>query len=356
MLVAYYRQRGRNNGEPNDYQRVGIRHSLVERIDSIMIPSKDKSLLRRFGLNKLMRDVRFEAYFRAPPARRYLPPPFADETMTLYLILKPGTQIIFGEAMRQPQFQNSTDIRDRIVRYLDTPHLEYYVTCQPGSVFPVSFVVKHFQRKNTFSLPVIETFGWRVHNRAQPVSMTAAVVQQTRPGSVIREPPIIRLLDNRRGSVLLAKRLQEADIRAHAILSENEQRYALIGYFRPRHARTRLVLSATSLVEVEVHAPFPWESDSEYLVYTLKAEDGEACEMTRLLDPNLYYKVVVVGLTDMLNEDEFTLMEYDPGNGFSGTGVTLFFSDAILNEPPRPDGTVRGTGRLPDLIPAGFDE
>lgn len=296
----------------------------VERISSSVVPKQSKTILQRFRMRNSRRKVYFKAYFRAPPVAGLGVGPVADMELNFRLIYTPGLQFEWDLSLNGSHFQyfgtNLTAKGSRLANFK--------VTCQPGSVFPILVAVVDFQRDKPFvMLEILSTKEGLWGNReAKPVVMKQAVLK-TEPWKEDETPPVLNRLEHPLAHVLMSQALSVADIEEYAEFPNDDNGFILTGYFRPPQKLTRLVLSATVPVEVDIYLVPLLDIYEEDLLYTLKARDGIAGELVQLLDPALLYKVIVVGYMSMGEYYDVSLMQYDPGNKFSGVGVDLMIPD-----------------------------
>lgn len=295
---------------------------FVDQISSDVVPLRDKSMLQRLGVTRLQRSISFVAYFRAPSADGDDSRPLANVEMTFNVMYEPGLKFKWGSSIDSFHFKYIKTLR---VLGTQTRLTQFMVTCQPGAVFPITLKVFNFRRERPFHLLGIYAREGQMgaHQEAKAVYLMAAEEQIVRPQLLESIPPVLKLLGSTLGQVLLGRAVSGKTLDKYAVKSTDAREFALTGYFRPCLAETRLVLSSTVSVEVEIHRPTLLGGSEEYLVFILRAQNRLASELILPMNPDLLYKVVVRGFLSGLQYYDFTLVVYDPANEFVGAGVDL---------------------------------
>lgn len=319
---------------------------FVEKICSDSVPSQD-TFLQRWGVNQVEHSVKFTAYYRTPPPSGHDPRGLADVVMDLRLAHAPQTSLAWGESLQGNHFKYSGHRRGP--ENLEIP--EYSITSKPGSVFPIVLVAPNFQPDKFFCMLLINTLpnSFEGRREAQLVTFKEAVMQKIRPRELTTPPPVLQLLHDSMGHLLLSRPMSRDDVLKFAEMTPGDEQFIVTGYFRPSHTMTKIVLSSTMLVGVQIYVP-TLPKDKEYMLYTLTTDEGEACEMILPTDPNLLYKVAIVGTYRMLAYFDFTLMLHDPDNHYISSGVDLLIPSSENRQPKHVTGAMNGTFEVADLI------
>lgn len=318
MLVYHYRGDASGEGSSSDYELSSTKDKGAWRICRDMVPLQDKTLLQRLGMKKGKRDVYFLAYFRTPSS---LDQDEQEVAMKFTFESKAGLHVEWSPA---PNIDHFAQVNTQFYPDKSTK-TDFWVSSKPGSVFPIGLFVQDFRRNKHFCMLPIRAFRsrWMGPRYAQPVILKSAVVLKSEPDPKDTLPPILEFVENPRGNVLLAQALSADEYKNYVVSHEDSKNFTLIGYFQPLHDVTRLVLSSSIPVEAEIHVPTLLKESQDYLIYKLKAENGEACEMVLSMDTDLLYKVVVLGPMNRFFNHEFSLYQYAPENQFVGSGVNL---------------------------------
>lgn len=296
---------------------------MVENIASSSVPLKNNWFLLRFGRRQRERSVYFMAYFRAPPSPMRGVEPVSNVEMEFRFVHAP-----------QLDFRWQVSSSANHFKYLGARPTSnglhnsgYRVICKPGSVFAIHLKVKNFRRNMPFRMLRMYVTHNGQRQYAQIVGMQKPEIQKVEIPTVEAPPPALEQLNSDSDRVLLSQPVTVTDIKRFGVVPEGGNEFYMTGYYRPRQAQTKFVLSSTVPVKVEVHAATHLKYNKEYALFTLEAHDGMACEMERLLDTKMYYKIVLMGtLSEQLRYD-FTLLHFDSKNPLSGSGVVLLIPD-----------------------------
>lgn len=337
MIVTEYVIVEPGGRETRSFERVGEKlHVSVGEITNEVVPHRDKSIVLRLMLDRRYRVVLFMAHFRAPPANLYDPLPVGNIKLRFLFTYTPSLRHKWDMGHTGVEFQRMyTPLSP-----LKPVREEYAVICKPGSVFPITLAVAAYRRTRTFRMLPISVDDRRWADRdARAVAMTQAVKSTTKPCDVHHSPPVLDRMGSPFVEVLLGKAVPHEIVEEHGHFARDGKHFFLFGYFRPHSRITRLVLSSTVSVEAEIHAPFYHRDVVEHDVFLLKAKSGVACEMHRVMDPSIFYRVIFkVLMTDLLNH-EFTLMSYEQGEDFSGTAVDLYIPAWVKEGLPKEAAT-----------------
>lgn len=335
VLTKSYRSSTQDKNNEQGYQLTTQNaRSLAQVADGDWDPPEGSRVLRLLGINLVKNEVYFRDYFRAPPLLGQSGEPSKNVKMSYRLTYRPEHTI--------KVYDRPTGNHNNYLEYLGIhegkPYADFTVSCRPGSVFPIRLAVGNYSKKKPFLMqwePVTDSSP-EIQRYAQLVKLNEAEVFNSTQWKTDAAPPVLKLSEKHLGSVLLSLAMPLSEIERYAAVSQDEKQFFLTGYFRPSHELTRLVLSSTVPVEVDIHVPTLLDENSEYLVHTLKARDGMACQMKLPMDPELLYKVVIVGNFDLEEYHDFTLYQYDPEDDFVGLDTELMIPDCKKEIPMRP--------------------
>lgn len=294
----------------------------VNAIDDKVIPyvfPYEKMPWYRFpGFNKVTK-VKFIVHFRTPFVVQSKVT-HEDVTHTLEFDHTRGMKYMFRPAELSSPFPQLTESI-------------HSVTAPPGSVVSITLTawVKN-PKYDHFSLrwiaprrPVLQE-----HQVPQIVELREASSQRVAWTSLLIPAPLLSKLVNPLGYALMFQSLSSEIIRKFGVVRRNKQKeryFRLIGYFRPRHRFTTLVLSSKAEILAFVHVPESLGTRLRYTVYTLQANSTVVSEFSECMEPDLYYKVEFVGAYRPETYCGFSLMIQNGVVNLFDSPVELHFPD-----------------------------
>lgn len=282
-----------------------ISEFYVGEINSNVLPVVKKSFLDRCGITKASQIVAFTVYFRVPLVAqgRTLP-----ENIELQAVFEHLVKVKFD--FRNLSNDNNLKFHEVIKHRNGTRHAYYNVTAPPGSMIPVCIRVESAKRRKWFNFRWLQSRNSGSQEPQVPQSqfMAKAKEQKIRPEKLDFPPPALTELVNPLGRALMSQNLNSKNIEEYAVFLQDKKYFMLVGYFQPRHATTKLVLSSKAPVQVNVHVPLLPGGNDKYLLYTLGAKTGLACELAVPMNPKLLYKVEIMGVHQPDDFYGFSLM------------------------------------------------
>lgn len=303
----------------------------VSEINQNVIPRLVGSWLKHLTLMKSVRAV-FTVHFRAPLVVQGESP------------LKNMTHVLCFERLRNVNYKlHPVELsHESQLPFNGLTQSLYPLTTTPGSVVTVTVTVIN-PKKKLLSLQWVapDTLDLQESRVPQVVEFKEATLQIASLRDLMSTPPALAKLTNPLGREFMSQSLNTEILEKYAEFLQNKTYFKLVGYFQPRHATTRLVLSSKAEVQAHVHVPRRPDYLREHSIYTLKAQGYVVCKHQILMNPNLFYKVEIEGAYNPEDFYGFSFMVYEFKSNIRSSPMILYFVDET---PPAPAPAPAQTG------------